>query len=108
MAPKDADELTPRAEDWNPVDPDVLADYPTAHERLRRDAPVAWSNKWGGFYTLMKYADVVAASRDPETFTATKMTVIPSSPRKGLPRLPLQKDPCLRGRTARPSTLGAV
>jgi len=93
MAPKDADELTPRAEDWNPVDPDVLADYPTAHERLRRDAPVAWSNKWGGFYTLMKYADVVAASRDPETFTATKMTVIPSSPRKGLPRLPLQKDP---------------
>mgnify|MGYP001627775562 CR=1 FL=1 len=93
MAPKDANELTPRPSDWDPVDPAVLADYPAAHERLRRDAPVAWSNRWGGFYTLMKYADVVAASRDPDTFTATKMTVIPSSPRKGLPRLPLQRDP---------------
>lgn len=94
MAPKDSDELTPpRAQDWDPHAPDVAADYPAAHERLRREAPVAWSDRWGGFYTLMRYDDVVAASRDPETFTATKMTVIPSSPRKGLPRLPLQKDP---------------
>lgn len=90
MAAKDADELT---QDWDPVAPDVMADYPAAHERLRAVAPVAWSDRWGGFYTLMRHADVAAASRDPETFTATRMTVIPSSPRKGLPRLPLQKDP---------------
>lgn len=90
MAAKDADELT---QDWDPVAPEVMADYPAAHERLRAVAPVAWSDRWGGFYTLMRHADVAAASRDPETFTATRMTVIPSSPRKGLPRLPLQKDP---------------
>lgn len=90
MAASDVDELT---QDWDPADPETQADYPAAHERVRRDAPVAWCDRWGGFYTLMRYDDVVQASRDPETFTATRMTVIPSSPRKGLPRLPLQKDP---------------
>lgn len=90
MAAKDRDALTG---DWDPVAPEVMADYPAAHQRLRAEAPVAWSENWGGFYTLMRHADVSAASRDPGTFTATRMTVIPSSPRKGLPRLPLQKDP---------------
>lgn len=79
--------------DWDPHAPEVHADYPATLARLRREAPVAWSENWGGFYTLTRYADVVQASRDPETFTATRMTVIPTSPRKGLPRLPLQKDP---------------
>lgn len=90
MAPKDADAMS---EDWDPSDDEIAADYPAAHARLRAEAPVAWSDQWGGFVTLMRHADVAAASRDPEMFTATKMTVIPSSPRKGLPRLPLQKDP---------------
>lgn len=90
MASEPVDAMT---RDWDPSDPETQANYPAAQERLRKVAPVAWSDKWGGFYTLMRYDDVVTASRDPETFTATKMTVIPSSPRKGLPRLPLQKDP---------------
>lgn len=90
MAADDVDALNP---DWDPVAPETLADYPQAHERLRETAPVAWSDRWGGFFTLMRYRDVVSASRDPKTFTATKLTVLPSSPRKGLPRLPLQKDP---------------
>ena len=66
MAAKDADELT---QDWDPVAPDVMADYPAAHERLRAVAPVAWSDRWGGFYTLMRHADVAAASRDPAVWT---------------------------------------
>ena len=90
MASEPVDAMT---RDWDPSDPETQANYPAAQERLRQVAPVAWSDKWGGFYTLMRYDDVVTASRDPETFTATKMTVIPSSPRKGLPPLPLQKDP---------------
>lgn len=90
MASKSVDELTP---DWDPIAPETRSDYPAEHARLRAEAPVAWSDNWGGFYTLMRYADVVEASRDPARFTATRMTVIPSSPRKGLPRLPLQKDP---------------
>jgi cytochrome P450 len=90
MAATNSDELRG---DWDPSEPGTMADYPAAHALLRATAPVAWSEKWGGFFTLMRHADVAQASRDPETFTATKMTVIPSSPRKGLPRLPLQKDP---------------
>ncbi|MFV0245170.1 MAG: cytochrome P450 [Qingshengfaniella sp.] len=91
MAAQNDDVTPPR--DWSPVDPDTLADPPAAHARLRAEAPVAWSDEWGGFITLMRHADVSAASRAPEHFTATRMTVIPTSPRKGLPRLPLQKDP---------------
>jgi cytochrome P450 len=40
---------------------------------------------------------VVSASRDWETFTATRQTVIPASPRRGLPRPPLQLDPPAHG-----------
>lgn len=78
---------------WSPIDPETMADPRKAHEKLRGTCPVAHSNEWGGFYTLLKYKDIVQASRDYETFTATKQTVIPASPRKGLARLPLQVDP---------------
>ncbi|MGH1368036.1 MAG: cytochrome P450 [Maritimibacter sp.] len=90
MAAKHPDEI---GEDWDPSTPETRADYPGVLKDLRANAPVAWSHKWGGFITLTRYADVSEASRDPARFTATKMTVIPSSPRKGLPRLPLQRDP---------------
>ncbi len=79
--------------DWDPVAPETMADPHAVHRELRSRCPVPHSQRWGGFYTLTRYADVVEASRDSETFTATRQTVIPASPRKGLPRLPLQKDP---------------
>lgn len=79
--------------DWDPHGPDTLADPQGTLARLRAQCPVAGSHNWGGFYTLTRYEDVVAASKDPQTFTATVQTVIPASPRKGLPRLPLQRDP---------------
>lgn len=79
--------------DWDPVGPDALADPQAELARLRAECPVAGSQNWGGFYTLTRYDDVVAASKDWQRFTATVQTVIPASPRKGLPRLPLQKDP---------------
>lgn len=79
--------------DWDPHGPRTLADPQAELARLRAACPVAGSQNWGGFFTLTKYDDVVQASRDPGTFTATVQTVIPASPRKGLPRLPLQRDP---------------
>jgi cytochrome P450 len=75
------------------VGPAALADMQGELARLRQTCPVAGSQNWGGFYTLTTYDDVVTASKDWQTFTATVQTVIPASPRKGLPRLPLQKDP---------------
>lgn len=94
---RDLRPLTPDSE-WDPHSPEALADPLAIHKRLRAECPVPYSDRWGGFYTLMKYKDVVTASRDTESFTATKQTVIPASPRKGLPRLPLQKDPPEHGR----------
>jgi cytochrome P450 len=91
-AEPDLRKLIPPA-DWNPHGEAELADPVGTHARLRATCPVAGSTMWGGFYTLLRYDDVVAASKDPATFTATRQTVIPTSPRKGLPRLPLQKDP---------------
>ena len=79
--------------DWDPHGPKTLADPQAELARLRAACPVAGSQNWGGFYTLTRYDDVVQASKDHATFTATVQTVIPASPRKGLPRLPLQKDP---------------
>lgn len=79
--------------DWDPHGARTLADPQAELARLRAECPVAGSQNWGGFYTLTRYDDVVAASKDYATFTATVQTVIPASPRKGLPRLPLQKDP---------------
>jgi cholest-4-en-3-one 26-monooxygenase len=45
-------------------------------ERLRNEDPVHWTptsigTSSGGFWSLTRFADVLAASRDPETFTNT-------------------------------------
>lgn len=88
--------MTPE-DDWDPIGEETVGDPRAVYAGLRGRCPVAYSGRWGGFYTLTRHADVVAASRDPETFTATKQTVIPASPRKGLARLPLQVDPPLHG-----------
>ena len=65
-----------------------------AHAKLRAECPVAHSNRWGGFWTLTKYADICAATIDRKSYSARPQTIVPASPRKGLlPRLPLQADP---------------
>ncbi len=79
--------------DWDPTDADTSRDPHATHARLRAGCPVAHSNKWGGFWTLTKYEDIVAATVDKTAFSARQQTIVPSSPRKGLPRLPLQSDP---------------
>ena len=46
--------------------------------RLRREAPVAWSPGDGagsagtGFWSVTRYADIVAASRDVATFSSSR------------------------------------
>jgi len=43
--------------------------------RLRRDAPVAWSEEQApnsGFWSVLRYADIVAASRDVATFSSAR------------------------------------
>lgn len=90
MVAEQADELKSV---WAPRDPDTVDHYPEVWRRLRETDPVASCDKWGGVFTAMRYADVVAVEKDYQTFTATKLSIVPASPKLSLPRLPLHKDP---------------
>ena len=49
------------------------------HARLREGCPVARSERWGGFWSLMRHEDVIAAALDTETFISGEKTTIPDS-----------------------------
>lgn len=52
-------------QDFRPTDhPEVHDIYTT----LRRSCPVAHTDAFGGYWMLVRYDDVVAAAKDPETF----------------------------------------
>jgi len=53
-------------------EPGFYAGDPFPHyARLRREAPVAW-NAQLGYWAIAKHADVVAISKDPDTFCSRK------------------------------------
>jgi cytochrome P450 len=60
--------------------------------RLRKEAPIARSEKYGGFYVLSRYADIFEAARDPETFASgINQVTIPPLPTANKP--PIDFDP---------------
>ena len=83
--------------DWDPSLPEHQADPIAIHRQLRAQCPVAHSTQWGGFWTLSKYEDIRAVGIDKDHYTASVRTIVPSSPRAGLPRLPLQADQPMLG-----------
>lgn len=58
---------------WAPLDdPAFWAGDPFPHyARLRREAPVVW-NPERGYWTVSRHAEVLAVSRDPDTFCSAK------------------------------------
>ena len=46
---------------------------------LQRECPIGYSNRYGGFWHVAKYDDVVTIARDWETFTTAQGVLIPSS-----------------------------
>lgn len=89
--------MTPHAQisaDWDPLDSAHECDPTAEHARLRAQCPVAHTGRFGGFWTLTRYADVVAAARDTETFASRYKTTIPDSTGPSRPpRPPLETDP---------------
>lgn len=71
-------------------DSKVLADPAGFWSVLREEAPVAWSDRYGGFWILSRYQDVAAASRDTETFSSAGGVFMPPI-RPAL--LPFELDP---------------
>lgn len=44
---------------------------------LREKCPVGWSDRFGGFWTLTRFDDVVTAARDHTVFTTSQGIMIP-------------------------------
>jgi cytochrome P450 len=79
-------------QDFDPLLPE---DFDSAHAdyaRLRSHCPVAHSDAWGGFWALMKHADVAAAAADSSLFITSKQNVVPAVAFTGR-RPPLHLDP---------------
>lgn len=76
-------------------DPQVAEDFDSPHalfDRLRAECPVAYTERWGGFWALTRHADVKRAASDPETFITSVQNVIPKVAFTGR-RPPLHLDP---------------
>jgi cytochrome P450 len=76
---------------------DALApeDFDSAHrdyKRLREQCPVAHSDAWGGFWALMRHADVTSAVVASDTFITSVQNVVPKVAFTGR-RPPLHFDP---------------
>ncbi|SOD98331.1 cytochrome P450 [Blastococcus haudaquaticus] len=79
--------------DWDPIGPGVERDPTEEHARLRRECPVPYADRFGGFWTLTRHEDVVAAARDTDTFLSSRKATIPDSAAARPARPPLEADP---------------
>jgi cytochrome P450 len=81
-----------RTEDY-----DALADQSNEavydlYAKLRATCPVAWSDAWNGFWSLMTHEDVARAASDHRTFINSTQNVVPKVAFTGR-RPPLHLDP---------------
>jgi cytochrome P450 len=79
------------ADDFDPLATDDAGTVLAGYARLRQECPVAHTSAYGGYWALTRYADVLAAATDPDTFISSVRAVVPSDPR-GLRRPPLNFD----------------
>jgi len=79
--------------DWDPLDPETFRDTPATYANLRQRCPVAHTDRWGGFWALMKHEDIMKVASDSDGFITSVQNLVPASPRSGVPRRPLQVDP---------------
>ncbi len=80
------------SQDFDPLAPEDFDSPHAEYARLRRECPVAHSDAWGGFWALMRHADVVAASTDSDVYITSKQNVVPKVAFTGR-RPPLHLDP---------------
>ena len=84
---------TNHSQDWDPLDPETFRDAPATYVEMRKRCPVAYTDRWGGFWTVTRHEDIVRVASDNETFISSIQNLVPMSPRSGVPRRPLQVDP---------------
>lgn len=85
-------EAETRVSDWSPLAPDEDKTYAQTFTDLRQKCPVAWTEDFGGFWALLKHADIASACKNPGTFSSAPQFTVPHLD-LGFPWLPLQSDP---------------
>jgi cytochrome P450 len=80
------------APDFDPLAPETLTSPHALYRELRQTCPVAYSDRWNGFWTLTKYDDVAAVLADSKTFITSVQNVVPKVAYTGR-RPPLHLDP---------------
>lgn len=64
--------------DFDPLDPDFVADPHKHLAELQAKCPVAHSSRWGGFWALTRRKDIVDAAKKPDLFINSVLHIIPS------------------------------
>ena len=77
---------------FDPLAPETERDPHAVHARLRQTCPLARSDRWGGFWVLSRYDDIVAVTRDHTRFVNSVQNVVPAVTTTGR-RPPLHFDP---------------
>jgi cytochrome P450 len=81
-----------RHSDWSPLAPDADGTYAQTFADLRKGCPVAWTEDFGGFWALLKHADIASACKKPGTFSSGPQFTVPHLD-LGFRWIPLQSDP---------------
>lgn len=81
-----------RPDDFDALAPETFGSAYEVYRELRQKCPVAYSNAYGGYWTLTRYDDVVAAVTNPGAFTTVHQNVVPSMA-LSVRRPPFAKDP---------------
>ncbi|HTE39386.1 MAG TPA: cytochrome P450 [Steroidobacteraceae bacterium] len=76
-----------RTPDWNPAEHVEIDDRMAHMKQMREHCPVAYTERGGGGWGLLRYQDIVAATLDPENFRNG------GAPRHGQALAPLEVDP---------------
>lgn len=79
-------------DDFDPTAPETLTSAHEVFADLRRRCPVAHSNRWNGFWALLRHHDVVEVLSDPRTYRTSVQNVVPKVAFTGR-RPPLHLDP---------------
>jgi cytochrome P450 len=81
------------AHHFNHLDAALGGELHGALDILRADHPVTWSDAWGGFWVVSRYADVLAVAQDWETFSSAQGVTVPYGGPQPYPAIPEMLDP---------------
>jgi cytochrome P450 len=65
------------AGDFDPLNPEFVADPHRILHQLRDTAPIARSERWGGFWAMTKRSDVVAIAKNHKKFLNSVTHIVP-------------------------------